>query len=226
MDEYVRRLNEQRFPVLEGFRKSLQKYRKYGLSEQDCIDGIKIPCDFFDIPMPAMIEDLTDHPEGITMFVSSNPESLCDDVICYNLEQLCEFGVTDKDTFTLVMTHECAHRVFQNTKLPGINSGRWESELIADFFIGVLAGKQLVSYKAFDSVRTGLANSHGARSHPTGGLRSKIISYAYTYVGCHDLIHNRKRTIQEYYQIFMEWLQKHYPEIREIQAPFYGILEI
>lgn len=222
MDEYVRRLNAQRFPVLEGFRKSLQKYRKFGLSEQDCIDGIKIPCDFFDIPMPAMINDLTEHPGGRTMLVYTNKESFCDDVICYNLEQLRELGVTDKDSFALVMTHECAHRVFKNTRLPGINNGQWESELIADFFIGVLAGFYGLSTKTFGAIKVGLASSQGAQSHPIGRLRAEVVSYGYTYVGCLDLIHKRKRTIQEYYQVFMAWLQKHYSEIREAQVPFYG----
>ena len=138
------------------------------------------------------------------------------------MEELKRLGISSKDAFSLVMTHECTHRVLQNTILPGLNKGQWEQELCCDFFMGVRCGLDKLSQQAFNSVRNGLGQSPGARTHPTGKLRYDVMSYALTYVGYMDLIQKRRRTIQEYLQIFEEWRQKHADEIRQAQIPFFG----
>lgn len=212
--DYINGISAGRFPVLELF--------KYGVTEQDCIAGIRSACDFFEIPMPAFIEDSTYNPYGQTMFVNRDPKLFIDDVICYDLAQLKKLGVIGKYAFTLVMTHECAHRLMQNTQMDGLNNGQWEQELIADFFVGVRAGFEGFPRSALDAVRNGLRSSPGAKSHPTGNLRYEVISYGYLWVGNIDLIHHKKRSMQEYYQIFMEWQRKHQGEIRQAQVPFYG----
>lgn len=56
------------------------------------------------------------------------------------MQQLVDMKVDSKEAFSLVMTHECAHRVLQDTQLPGINNGTWEHELAADFLMGCRAG--------------------------------------------------------------------------------------
>ena len=119
MNDFINKINARKFPMLEGFRASMKKLLKYGLSEKDCLDGVQSACAFFDIPMPALIADLTNQPGGQTMFVDFDKNSFADDVICYDLEQLLRLGVRNVQAYTLVMTHECAHRVLQNTKLPG-----------------------------------------------------------------------------------------------------------
>ena len=83
---------------------------------------------------------MTNIHNGQTMFVNFNPGSYEDDVLCFNMQQLVDMKVDSKDAFSLVMTHECAHRVLQNTQLPGINNGIWEHELAADFLMGCRAG--------------------------------------------------------------------------------------
>lgn len=212
------------FHYLDNFRKNIQRLSKYGVSFFDCENAINETCQFFGIPAPVFIEDMTNHPRGQTMFVNinGNHQSFADDVICYSMEQLKQLGVDSKDAFSLVMTHECAHRVLQNTILPGLNNGQWEQELCCDFFMGVRCGLDKLKHEALDKVRKGLSQSPGARSHPTGKLRYEVISYAITYVGYMDLIHNKRRTIAEYLQLFEEWRQKHADEIRQAQIPFYG----
>jgi len=213
-NDFINRISAKRFPIFELF--------KYGVTEQDCINEIKAACAFFGMPMPASIDNLTYLPYGQTMFVNRNRESFADDILCYDLAELKRLGVTGKHAFTLIMTHENAHRLMQNTPIEGVNNGQWEQELIADFFMGVRAGIEGIPHSALDAVRSGLKDTPGAKTHPTGKLRSDIISYGYTWVGNMDLIHHKKRTMQEYYNIFMEWLQKHKGEIRQAQVPFYG----
>jgi hypothetical protein len=130
-------------------------------------------------------------------------------------------GVYNVDAFSLVITHECAHRILQNTTLPGRENGQWEQELCCDFFMGVRCGLDMLSFDALDNVRKALCKSPGSVTHPTGKLRYDVISYGITYVGYMDLIQKRRRSIAEYLQIFEKWRQEHAEEIRQAQIPFY-----
>lgn len=213
-----------RFHYLENFHKNLERKSKYGVSLFECEKAINEACHFFGIPFPLFSKDLTDNNLGKTMFYSknNNSNSFADDVITYNLKQLKELGVNNVDAFSLVMTHECAHRLLQNTSLPGLNKGQWEQELCCDFFMGVRCGLDKFCFNALDNIRKALLKSSGAVTHPTGKLRYDVISYGITYVGYMDLIHNKRRSIAEYLQIFETWRQKHADEIKQAQIPFYG----
>lgn len=213
-----------KFHYLENFHKNLERKSKYGVSLFECEKAINEACRFFGIPVPLFSKDLTDNNLGKTMFYSknNNHNSFADDIITYNLKQLKELGVDNVDAFSLVMTHECAHRTLQNTTLPGLNKGQWEQELCCDFFMGVRCGLDKLSFNALDNVRKALSKSPGAVTHPTGKLRYDVISYAITYVGYMDLIQKRRRPIAEYLQIFEKWRQEHADEIRQAQVPFYG----
>ena len=209
-----------KFPFLENFRIIVDRICRYGVSPRDCEKVIESACDFFEIPLPNLIADMTENPQGQTMFVDFNPNSFCDDVICYHLKELKALGVNSKDSFTLVMTHECAHRILQNTTLPGLDNGQWEEELCCDFFMGVRASLERIDRKAFDSVRTGLSRSDGSRTHPTGILRDAAMT-AGTMAGNFDLIQNKKRTISEYLETFNRWRLNHIQQIEMAQKPFF-----
>ncbi|WP_418868512.1 hypothetical protein [Segatella hominis] len=59
------------------------------MSEADINDAIKSACDFFNIPMPKMIQDLTNVKDGQTMFVNYwDRGSYYDDILCYNMQQI------------------------------------------------------------------------------------------------------------------------------------------
>ena len=49
------------------------------------------------------------------------------------VQRLIDMKVDTKEAFSLVMTHECAHRVLQNTHFYGPNNGAWEQELCFRF---------------------------------------------------------------------------------------------
>ena len=53
---------------MDEFMRLSQRFRRFGLSDEDIRDAIKSACDFFNIPMPRMIQDLTNAQNGQTMF--------------------------------------------------------------------------------------------------------------------------------------------------------------
>ena len=167
--------------------------------------------------MPRMIQDLTNVQNGQTMFVNFNPGSYEDDVLCFNMQQLVDMKVDSKDAFSLVMTHECAHRVLQNTQFPGINNGIWEHELAADFLMGCRAGL----WGMDDSkIRVGLILTNASPTHPEGALRALFVRH-----GMCKAIEMRDNSIplsiQNLLNEFMAYRQENLEQIHHFQRKFY-----
>ena len=206
-------------PSMDDFLKRCQqRFKRFGLSDADVHDAIKSACDFFNIPMPRMIQDLTNAQNGQTMFVNWDRGSYYDDVLCFNMQQLIDMKVDSKDAFSLVMTHECGHRVLQNTQFPGVANGQWESELCPDFFMGCRAG--LWNMNAIDKVVMGLILTDGSPSHPEGTLRALFIRHG-KYVT--PEMHRRgiPLTIQNLINEFMSFRQQNLNEILNQQHKYY-----
>ena len=207
-------------PTMDDFLKRCQqRFQRFGLSDADVHDAIKSACDFFNIPMPRMIQDLTNVQNGQTMFVNWNRGSYYDDVLCFNMQQLIDMKVDSKDAFSLVMTHECGHRVLQNTQFPGVANGQWESELCPDFFMGCRAG--LWNMNAIDKVVMGLILTDGSPSHPEGTLRALFIRHGKYIV---PEMHRRgiPLTIQNLINEFMAFRQQNLNEILNQQHKYYS----
>lgn len=206
-------------PTMDDFLKRCQqRFQRFGLSDADVYEAIKSACDFFNIPMPRMIQDLTNVQNGQTMFVNWNRGSYYDDVLCFNMQQLINMKVDSKDAFSLVMTHECGHRVLQNTQFPGVANGQWESELCPDFFMGCRAG--LWNMNAIDKVVMGLILTDGSPSHPEGTLRALFIRHGKYIV---PEMHRRgiPLTIQNLINEFMAFRQQNLNEILNQQHKYY-----
>lgn len=195
----------------------MQRLKGFNLSEDEIYDGIKSACDFFHIPMPRMIQDLSNVHNGQTMFVNWDRNSYYDDVLCFNMKQLTDMKVDSKNAFSLVMTHECAHRVLQATQFPGINNGAWENELAADFLMGCRAGL----WNMDDSkVCLGLAMTNGSQSHPEGCIRVLFIRHG-KYVS--QEMHSRgiPLTIQNLINEFMKYRQENLNMIYQYERKYY-----
>ena len=206
-------------PTMDDFLKRCQqRFQRFGLSDADVHDAIKSACDFFNIPMPRMIQDLTNVQNGQTMFVNWDRGSYYDDVLCFNMQQLIDMKIDSKDAFSLVMTHECGHRVLQNTQFPGVANGQWESELCPDFFMGCRAG--LWNMNAIDKVVMGLILTDGSSSHPKGTLRALFIRHG-KYIA--PEMHRRgiPLTIQNLINEFMAFRQQNLNEILNQQHKYY-----
>ena len=202
---------------MDEFMGLSHRFRRFGLSESEIRDAIKSACDFFNIPMPRMIQDLTNARNGQTMFVNWDKGSYYDDVLCFNMQQLIDLKVDSKDAFSLVMTHECAHRVLQATPFPGINGGVWENELAADFLMGVRAG--LWNMDA-TKITVGLLMTDGSPTHPEGALRALFIRHG-KYVSQAMRKQGIPLTIQNLINEFMSFRNQHLAEIYRFQRKFY-----
>lgn len=206
-------------PTMDDFLKRCQqRFQRFGLSDADVYEAIKSACDFFNIPMPRMIQDLTNVQDGQTMFVNWDRGSYYDDVLCFNMQQLIDMKVDSKDAFSLVMTHECGHRVLQNTQFPGVANGQWESELCPDFFMGCRAG--LWNMNAIDKVVMGLILTDGSPSHPEGTLRALFIRHGKNIA---PEMHRRgiPLTIQNLINEFIAFRQQNLNEILNQQHKYY-----
>ena len=206
-------------PAMDDFLKGCQqRFKRFGLSDADIYDAIKSACDFFNIPMPRMIQDLTNVQNGQTMFVNWDRGSYYDDVLCFNMQQLVQMHVNSKEAFSLVMTHECGHRVLQNTQFPGVADGQWESELCPDFFMGCRAG--LWNMHSIEKVALGLMQTNGSTSHPEGTLRALFIRHG-RYAA--PEMHRRgiPLTIQNLVNEFMAFRNQNLNEIQTQQRKYY-----
>ena len=90
------RLIQFNYTSMDEFLKKSQRFKKFGLSPKDIEETIKSACDFFNIPMPRMIQDLTNVHNGQTMFVNFDPRTYGDDVLCFNMQQLVDMKVDVK----------------------------------------------------------------------------------------------------------------------------------
>lgn len=78
-----------RRPTMDDFlKKCSTRFQRFGLSKADINDAIKSACDFFNIPMPRMIQDLPNVKDGQTMFVNWDRGNYYDDILCYNMQQI------------------------------------------------------------------------------------------------------------------------------------------
>lgn len=194
------------------------RFLRFGLTPQDIEDAIRSACDFFNIPMPNMIHDLTYERNGQTMFVNYNPHSYEDDVLCFDMQQLVDLNVDNKEAFSLIMTHECAHRVLQNTHIPGFNNGAWEHELAADFLMGCRAGL----WNMDDSkIRVGLMMTNGSPTHPDGPLRVLFIRHG-MYKAREMYFNGVPLTIQNLFNAYMAFLFENMDLVSQYQQKFYS----
>jgi len=203
---------------VRAFVKNLLYKSKYGLTEEECIKGIQSACDFFGIPMPRTIEDMTSNPEGETMFKNWDRDRMDDDVLCFDLQQLKGLGVNNYTGFTAVFTHECAHRFFQNRLLPGPDFGQWEGELVADYFMGVRAALEGQDISLILSEL--MKQSTGSGTHPTGKLRWEYATYG-KQEGYMHIMHRKPLDIEEYFQLFLDYRQRHIDDLRKAELRVY-----
>lgn len=172
------------------------------LSQQEIEEGIHSACNFFGIAYPMLIIDLTNKKYGQTMFVNVDPVSFNDDVICFNTRQLQELGVRNKDAFTLIMTHECAHRYYQQFPFDGPFGGHWKEELACDFYMGV---RSVIEQLDIRGVISGIRYLQGGKTHPDGDLRRDAIQFGINTV-LQFLNNGTPRTLANFHTAILAYL--------------------
>lgn len=180
-DEYTHRVNDaftQRYlrVSMEDFIEKYMRTRLKGISREDILQLVHDTCFFFGQDDSCAVYDVSRSPFTTQMRNSLN-EEIAQDELYYNLDELIRMGVTTVDAFTLVLTHEFAHRYFKYRVFYGRNHGAWEMELACDFFAGV---RSCINGIYTTGMRWSLGNTHGSWSHPPGSLRLDIIYFART----------------------------------------------
>lgn len=198
-----------------------RRFDKFNLTHKEVMEAIRSACDFFRIPYPELVYDLTNSKGGRTMFVNNNSDAMANDILCYNMDQLIGLNVNSKDSFSLIMTHECAHRVFQKVTLPGVANGIWEHELLADFFMGIRAGLWSID---FGLPMIGLFLTQGSPTHPEGMVRGMFIRHG-KYLAQRMLMEGKPKTIEYIFNKFLEYREEMMDEIINYQSKYYDIYE-
>lgn len=150
-----------------------------GLTDEMIVQSVQEASDFFNMNAPIDIhEDLT---TGVMTGMAFTEN---DGILIFNRQQMLDMGITDKEGFDLVMTHEGAHR-----KLQGLNTGfsSHQEELCCDYMAGVRAGLNGMDEGKMAASLAGTAESS---SHPDGAVRVAAIeagvAFAHDYMETHN----------------------------------------
>lgn len=149
------------------------------LTDEMVLQSVQEASDFFNMNAPMDV-----HEDWTTGVMTGIPFTENDDVLVFNRQQMLDMGITDKEGFDLVMTHEGAHRALQ-----GLNTGfdSHQEELCCDYMAGVRAGLNGMDEVKMEASLSGTAESE---SHPNGAARVAAIeagvSFAHDYMVAHN----------------------------------------
>lgn len=150
-----------------------------GLTDDMIVQSVQEASDFFNMNAPMNI-----HEDWTTGVMTGMKFTENDDILIFNREQMHDMGITDKEGFDLVMTHEGAHR-----KLQGIDTGfnDYQEELCCDYMAGIRAGLNGMDEGKMEA---SLENTSATSTHPGGLSRVAAIkegvAYAHEYLESHD----------------------------------------
>lgn len=163
----------------DGWIDSLHQAWGDSLSDEMVIQSVQEASEFFNLNAPMNVHE--DWTTGVMTGLSFTEN---DDILVFNREQMQSMGITDKEGFDLVMTHEGAHRALQ-----GLNTGfdSHQEELCCDYMAGIRAGLNGMDEGKFAA---SLADSEESETHPEGAARVQAIeegvSFAHNYMEEHN----------------------------------------
>lgn len=149
------------------------------LSDEMVLQSVREASDFFNMNAPMDV-----HEDWTTGVMTGMEFTEDDDILVFNRQQMLDMGITDKEGFDLVMTHEGAHRALQ-----GINTGfdSHQEELCCDYMAGVRAGLNGLDEGKMEASLSGTIESE---THPDGAARVAAIeagvSFAHDYMEAHN----------------------------------------
>lgn len=149
------------------------------LTDEMVLQSVQEASDFFNMNAPMDV-----HEDWTTGVMTGIPFTENDDILVFNRQQMLDMGITDKEGFDLVMTHEGAHRALQ-----GINTGfdSHQEELCCDYLAGARAGLNGLDEGKMEASLSGTIESE---THPDGVARVAAIeagvSFAHDYMEAHN----------------------------------------
>ena len=172
---------------------SAKMYCGESLTDEMVQQSIHEASDFFHIDDPMIVAEY----ETTGVFLNGS-EAFSDDILVFSREQMNDMGITGKETFDLVMTHEAAHRMLQGMET-GFNAH--QEELCCDFMSGVRAG---LNGMDFSGMQESLALEQGSDTHPAGVSRVYSIKEGAEFAEVYKATHGTPPTFQECLEHFKE----------------------
>ena len=150
-----------------------------GLTDEMIMQSVQEASEFFNMNAPMNIHE--DWTTGVMTKMSFTEN---DDILVFNRQQMLDVGITDREGFDLVMTHEGAHRALQGIDT-GFNSR--QEELCCDYMAGVRAG---LNGMAEGKLETFLAGTVDSSLYADGAARVDAIeagvAFAHDYMEAHN----------------------------------------
>lgn len=141
-------------------------------SHDDIVTSVHGASDFFGLPDPMKIIEHADTPAAA---VPGHAESAFDDLIMVNSSMLNDLQVTGSNELDMVMTHEAAHRFFQQGTFHDLPLASHNEELACDFMAGLRAGQEGWNVNTMQNV---FSTWEIGPEHPAGNLRADILGFA------------------------------------------------
>lgn len=141
--------------------------------------SVQTASDFFHIDNP---ESIYTSPLSTGVFLN-NSDSIDDDILNIDIQQLKNLGISSQDSLDLVTTHETTHRMLQG--MEELVFSTHQEELCCDFMSGVRAGLNGIDVSQMEK---SLMKTIGGETHPSGDMRVDAlregIDFAISYI--HD----------------------------------------
>lgn len=157
-----------------------QEHYDFDLSDDMIADSVHQASAFYNMCDPASVVEW-----DTTAVALNDPWTPDDDVLLFNREQMSNLGITDKEGFDLVLTHEIGHRELQAMRnVTGFNS--YQEELCCDYMVGVRAG---LNDMDVSKITDALSDMEAGETHPDGALRVQAVEdgvrFAHQYMDTH-----------------------------------------
>lgn len=147
-------------------------FDRFDLKDAQVLASVQDASDFFNMDAPASVQ------YGWTTGVATAlQDTVADDVLLINKQQMANMGITTPEAFDLVMTHEGAHRALQGNDIYNDH----QEELCCDTMAGVRAALNDVSDDAIQAMKDSLKDTVATGTHPAGSDRVAAIEDGYQF---------------------------------------------
>ena len=170
-------------------------FDRFDLKDAQVLASVQDASDFFNMDAPASVQ------YGWTTGVATAlQDTVADDVLLINKQQMTNMGITTQEAFDLVMTHEGAHRALQSYDIYNDH----QEELCCDTMAGVRAALNNVSDKAIQAMKASLEDTVACDTHPAGKDRVAAIEDGYQFAKDYITAHGCAPTFNECLEHFNE----------------------
>lgn len=138
---------------------------KEAISDDEVEAFVLSTAKFFDIAVP----EVFNFCKGLAEIKSKGDK---DNKLFYNMRNLQEIGINNKDAFKLLLTHELCHLVFRNACFGCCLNESWNHEMMCDFVAGIRAELEDI---ASGKYKYAVHKTPPSITHPAGSFRKHMV---------------------------------------------------